>query len=307
MTQYNKSYTKSPACTTDDMSNLVSLRKDIHTAFDRERLFAIVAKEGTWIVHFLDGSEDLCPLYHNMKANISHDIAPEHLLTRFAWAIFPRVQQFLQQGPSRWIRQAVKDGKGNLVEETLEIDTARITTQFFPLRSESSRKRGRPDDDLPDSVQDAETGARECKRSKTTDTKHKKSSDGDFDSADTPPLSITRHISSSIASSHHPTSPPEDSNLHFDLKNDGIDDPDPRLHQFYQGEDRLDRLRRLELKRRRPCYNPQLFCCDYAKKEDVFHAALKDEGDWEAYDLCDECLGGEYQLRAEALDEKEQC
>lgn len=58
MTLYNKSYTKSPAYTTDYISILVFLRKDIHTAFNRERLFAIVAKEGSWIVDFLDGSED---------------------------------------------------------------------------------------------------------------------------------------------------------------------------------------------------------------------------------------------------------
>lgn len=306
MTQYNKSYTKSPACTTDDMSNMVSLRKDIHTAFDRERLFVVAAKEGSWMVHFLDGSEDLCPLYHNMKANLSHDIAPEHLLTRFAWAIFPRVQQFLQQGPSRWIRQTVKDGKGKLGEETGELDAARITTCFFPPRSQSPKKRGRQDDDdSPDDVQAVEHGTQQTKRRRTTghngNQAHSVAS-----SAPPPALSATRDHSNPSTTTTTTLKPltlsPENTFLHFDLENDGIEDPDPRIHQFYLGEDRLDRLRRLELKRQRPHHNPKLFCCNYDRKEDTLHAALKDEGDWDAYDLCDECLGGEYPLRAEDLD-----
>ncbi|KAL8712901.1 MAG: hypothetical protein Q9225_006863, partial [Loekoesia sp. 1 TL-2023] len=303
MTQYNKSYNKSLACTTDDMSNMVSLRKDIHTAFDRERLFAIVAKEGSWLVHFLDGSEDLCPRYHNMKANLSDDIAPEHLLTRFAWAIFPRLQHFLQQGPKRRIRQIVKDEEGSLGEETEDLDVARITARFFPPRADSPKKRGRPDDDLPDNMQDAEPKPRDGKKRKTTDTQSNKAGSG-TDSPDPAPPSTTQGTINSITATTTSLASPENSLLHVDLKDDGIEDPDPRIHRFYLGEDRLDRLRRLELKRRRPYHNPELFCCDYDKKEEVVHAALKDEGKWDAYDLCDECLGGEYLLRAEDLDER---
>ncbi|KAL9029915.1 MAG: hypothetical protein Q9196_001902 [Gyalolechia fulgens] len=92
---------------------------------------------------------------------------------------------------------------------------------------------------------------------------------------------------------------PEEHMLEYDCDNDGVDDPDPRIRDWYQDEEPIDRVRRLEVKRRRPYPKPELFCCDYDKKDRVCHAAVKGEGDWDAYHLCGECMGGEYELRAQ--------
>ncbi|KAI4112268.1 MAG: hypothetical protein LQ341_007862, partial [Variospora aurantia] len=82
----------------------------------------------------------------------------------------------------------------------------------------------------------------------------------------------------------------------------GIMDKDPRIQQLYDDEDEYERLRRKEVERRRPRHNPELYCCNYDKHQESFFAAIKGEGPWDAYELCDECLGGEYLPLAADLD-----
>ncbi|KAL8707349.1 MAG: hypothetical protein Q9220_007609 [cf. Caloplaca sp. 1 TL-2023] len=303
MVQYNRSFNQASNAVTNDLANLITLRKDVHVAFDLKRMFVIVPKAQSWLVHFLQPSNTLGPLYHNMKADLSQDIAPEHLLTRFAWAIFPQVQYFLQQGRSRWIRQAVPGGEGTAEDEIKQLDRATIIETYFSsqARTPSPKKRGRSNTEQP--IQAEFADIQENKRRKIW-----KSQDT---TASNPPSFTTsqssvKSISIATASINPNTSLPEESILEYDCGDDGIADPDPRVHRLYDSESPLDRLRRFELKRRRPDYHPQMFCCDYDQRDKVIHAAIKDEGEWDAYALCDECLGGEYQLRAEdVVDEDE--
>lgn len=83
MGQYNQSHLLSPDCTTDDMSNLIALREDIHTAFDRQRMFAVIPKQDNWMIHFLQPSHHLGPRYHSVKIRLNDGVAPEHVLARF--------------------------------------------------------------------------------------------------------------------------------------------------------------------------------------------------------------------------------
>lgn len=96
---------------------------------------------------------------------------------------------------------------------------------------------------------------------------------------------------------------------HYHTKKDdfhtktGITDEDPGVQQLYADEDKYERLRQLEIERRRPRHNPDLLCCDYDRDRDKVWAALKREGSWDAYELCNECLGGEYLPLAADLDD----
>ncbi|KAL9030104.1 MAG: hypothetical protein Q9196_001744 [Gyalolechia fulgens] len=310
MSVYNLSYLLSPDCTVDDMSNLIALREDIHTAFDRQRMFAVVVKQGKWMIHFLQPSHHLGPLYHNVKARLNDEVAPEHVLARFAWAIFPLVRLFLHQGPRRSIRALVTDQNGYPVEENAIMDVAAISDRFFPprTRSQSPKKRARTDDEVPDEFQEREAVGTWDKRATNACGLHVKGASGVPKSRiDETSLPTLQHFGTSTTAAtpdRGPTVPPtEDVQLQFDYDGDGIDDPDPRVHRLYLGESRLDRLRRLELKRRRPYHNPNLFCCDYDRKTAAVHAAIKGEGDWDEYQLCGECLGGEYLPRAGELDD----
>ncbi|KAI4239049.1 MAG: hypothetical protein LQ349_000657 [Xanthoria aureola] len=149
MSQYNQSLLLVASNTTDDMSNLIALKEDVRTAFDKKRMFAIVAKQGGWMVQFLQPSNSLDPEYHIIKPKLHPEVAPEHILTRFAWAVFPLLRPFLKQGPERKIRVFEKntDGFGEETETYMDADT--IKKLFFPSRK-SSKKGNETDDGAPD-------------------------------------------------------------------------------------------------------------------------------------------------------------
>ncbi|KAL8935126.1 MAG: hypothetical protein Q9216_005576 [Gyalolechia sp. 2 TL-2023] len=323
MGQYNQNDLLSSTWQTDDMSNLIALREDIHTAFDRQRMFVLVPKQGIWMTHFLQPSHILGPMYHNVRAQLNDEVACEHVLARFAWAIFPLVQAFVQQGPRRFIRALVTDDNGYGVEVNESMDLATITQRFFPSRerSQSPKKRVRADEDDPDGTQGQATGTDNvCKRRRVEVTQDDQDMDasrlhrrrardvphGRRNRISLPSTPATQNsgtdTTATAASLKHCITPIEDVHLPFDCSHNGIDDPDPRVQQLYSSESRLDRLRRLEVQRRRPYHNPGLFCCDYDRKTAAVHAAIKGEGDWEASQLCGECLGGEFSSLAADLD-----
>ncbi len=259
----------------------------------------------------------LGPLYHNARARLNDEVAHEHVLARFAWAIFPLVQTFVQQGPKRSIRALVTDDDGYGVEENASMDLATITARFFPSRerSQSPKKRGRVDEGDPNGLQGQAIETMSSKRRKVEVTRNNQATDASAPSRQrasdvlynttglpTPPATQLAAITTDQDDS---TTPTEKDSLAFESYDNGIDDPDPRVQQLYAGESRLDRVRRLEVARRRPYHNPELFCCDYDRRTAAVHAAIKGEGDWEASQLCAECLGGEYlPLAVEIEDDK---
>ena len=99
MSQYNSSTTLAPDNVTEDISNAISLRRDIHFIFDSP-CFVIVPKDNAWRPSFIAGTHELGKQYHDKEVDIKPGVSKEHLLTRFAWAIFQSLHGFLS-GPSK--------------------------------------------------------------------------------------------------------------------------------------------------------------------------------------------------------------
>ncbi|KAL8824271.1 MAG: hypothetical protein Q9170_008211 [Blastenia crenularia] len=319
MNKYNHNRLLRAEDMTEDMSNSFTMRPDIHRTFDK-RVFVIVPKEGCWTVHFLEHTINLGSLYYNMRVNMPADIAVEHMFSRFAWAIFPMIRPFLEQGPVRSVRTqlvhgddfrgAVKDLNGSAILET-----------FFPRsRSVSPKKRkAGGNDDRKDSEEFTEMYQRGRKRRRSCsddrsdiEIEEVQYSSGPWVGDHTRASSVQCRTTgtSSLPSPTHQTGAPEPVPLssstvsvdHGQSKPNVIDE-DPRIQQLYGGEDKYDRLRREEVIRRRPHQSSGLYHCDYKKHQDAVWAAIKGEGPWDVDELCDECLGGEYLPLAGDLDD----
>ncbi|KAI0479703.1 hypothetical protein F4859DRAFT_477027 [Xylaria cf. heliscus] len=101
MQQYCRNQAGQPASPIEDQSNILFLRKDLHSLFNRRR-FSIVprnyqltptsttspAQPGSPVVYFLlpDGHSDLYQ-NHPLQPFSVRDVAPEFLFARFAWDI----------------------------------------------------------------------------------------------------------------------------------------------------------------------------------------------------------------------------
>jgi hypothetical protein len=95
---------------TDDANNALTLRADLHFAFDR-CVFVFVPKpvssapvdrsSSRFVTHVLNQTSEIGPLYHNAALLPLRGVKPEFLLTRFAWAIFPLVAPFVNFGVER--------------------------------------------------------------------------------------------------------------------------------------------------------------------------------------------------------------
>merc|ERR1711881_641030 len=103
MSRYNNQLELSGDVATDDMANAIALRPDIHTAFD-QGYFMIARKKEHWVLHFLRTTHDLGRDYHRLPVDINPNLAPEFLMVRFAWAVFPLVRSFLERGGERLIK-----------------------------------------------------------------------------------------------------------------------------------------------------------------------------------------------------------
>ncbi|KAI9778213.1 MAG: hypothetical protein M1839_008330 [Geoglossum umbratile] len=129
---------------TDDQKNGFLLRRDLHADFD-DRKFVVVPKCGKWVVHVIKMTFELGKLYHNVPLYDIEAVAPEFLLTRFAWAIFPGVCGFLETMSKReLILCQVADGKANWVTRSTppdELDT--YVESRGQSRNPSPKKRQR--------------------------------------------------------------------------------------------------------------------------------------------------------------------
>ncbi|KAI9773784.1 MAG: hypothetical protein M1840_006009 [Geoglossum simile] len=107
---------------TDDMSNAMLIRRDLHFELD-SRVFVIVPKGPTIGFQLL----------------AIGGVTPQFLFARFAWAIFPAVSAFVQQGPKRHVT-CIRAGDDNATETLWkELDEPKPTK-----RSRQSRG-SRPD------------------------------------------------------------------------------------------------------------------------------------------------------------------
>jgi hypothetical protein len=158
MTKYNINTELSGPDTTFDTTNALLMRRDVHTSFD-ERKFVLVPKAGSWVLHVLQSTAELGPLYHNRPVKL-RGVAPQFLLTRLAWAILKQVRRFLEAGGTpKAVRFMIRDASGSIrfeekVLSASELDnviTSRTRSRTGSPRkrpnSEASLSRVREDDD----------------------------------------------------------------------------------------------------------------------------------------------------------------
>ncbi|KAL8728303.1 MAG: hypothetical protein Q9181_005386 [Wetmoreana brouardii] len=102
MERYIRGMGKTGDLAVDDVNNRVLLRADLHKTFDDNK-FVFVPKDGDFVVHMLEPSSELTATYHNSRLHPLDFVPREYLFARFAWALFPFIEGFLQAGKDRWI------------------------------------------------------------------------------------------------------------------------------------------------------------------------------------------------------------
>ncbi|KAL8826766.1 MAG: hypothetical protein Q9170_007277 [Blastenia crenularia] len=102
----------------NDPSNIMLLRTDLHRGWDRMR-FVHTPKRNTsgapeFVTHVLAPSKELVDLYHNARLH-PLGAARECMFARFAWAMFPLLSGFLQQGHERYLLR-MENGTSGLAD-----------------------------------------------------------------------------------------------------------------------------------------------------------------------------------------------
>ncbi len=102
--QKMQNYIEDPGKTGDmavyDVNNMIPLRADLHKSFD-DRKFVFVPKDREMVVHMLWPSSELSLLYQNSRLHPMDSVPREYIFTRFAWALFPMLEGFLQGNEER--------------------------------------------------------------------------------------------------------------------------------------------------------------------------------------------------------------
>ncbi|KAL8645679.1 MAG: hypothetical protein Q9210_006572, partial [Variospora velana] len=159
----------------NDPSNIMLLRTDLHRAWDKMR-FVHTPKRSTtgrleFVSHVLVYSKELGDLYHNARLHLL-GVARECLFARFAWAIFPLLSGFLQQGHDRYLLRANSE-----TSELVSADECfRYGDSWKPANQRTSRtpsptKRPRTDAGIDEEVEDDDDGpaAKRARQALNTD------------------------------------------------------------------------------------------------------------------------------------------
>lgn len=130
-------YTANPGLSADTRcaDNAILLRRDLHTMWDDDR-FAIVPKEGRWVIHGLwrSPSDELETEYHNLELQPLHGVARHFLLCRFALAIFAKSVFFHQSVPRRLLTLDCEDNP-----QVQSMSSAEYRALCFPAIRTNSR------------------------------------------------------------------------------------------------------------------------------------------------------------------------
>lgn len=271
MDQYNKNMTLSGDSVTDDISNAIALRSDIHTLFDNGR-FVIVPKASRWVAHFCGFTNTIGSLYHNTSLDIALDVSPQHLLVRFAWTVFPFIRKFMEMGVDRSVQLLVKeDGAFKEVVQTMNGNELRERR-----RSESPKKRKAASASVQDQVSTTRKRQRHCSHSPLRS--HRVFSDSvPFD---------TQHTTAfkSAVSQWNSSTPTAFSASQMDTSQPAAE---PQVDSF-------KKMVQEHLRRGRPS-NPDLYCCDYRAAGAAAAAGIEGPKEFGGSHLCWECLGVEYR------------
>jgi hypothetical protein len=133
----------------DDIRNAIALRYDLHMDFDK-RKFVCVPKSnsmlrGAMVTHVLQPTNELGLLYHNVQMHPTPGVPHEFWLARFAWAIFPSVQPFLDCGIPRLLIRIKTTADGQRSLQTEQVDGAGCRSLAgIPSRTPSPSKQSSP-------------------------------------------------------------------------------------------------------------------------------------------------------------------
>ena len=264
MGKYNDNRDLSGGWLMDDRTNAVLLRQDLHSSFD-DRKFVVVPTVSGWIVHFLEWTKDQGPMYHNTPVSIHAGVSPSFLLARFAWAIFPLMRNFLDQGLSRKLRLRVELEDGSMVKETKAVSGDELRKISNPPKQNKRKARSATN------VENDDEGPPPSNYSLLSSPKDTPSKNSSSNS------STTSRSSQSAKSS----STPSITFLHDDTADGDI-----------------KTLKRKMLKAQRP-KDPKLLCCDYNKAERNTRLGRLGPRKYGGTHLCMQCIGLEYRADEE--------
>lgn len=275
MRRYNLRLDISGDVITDDIANALAMRPDIHRAFD-DCKFALVRKSGRWTVHFLEKTYDLGRMYHNRPIDIA-GFSPEFVLTRFAWAIFPFVKAFMEQGPERLVKVREQSDEG-FREIVKTLDFAGFEQMNLATRGRSGSPKKRKAADVPQTA-----GMKRLCTSLQLETDGIQTSlsalEGQSERGYTPDFSFDDGTSAEL----HCTQGHSSGGSISAGQNTVITDDDTE-------NERLCALRINELRKRRP-QDSKLICCDYNLAEQANALGIPGKTEYGGGHLCLNCLG----------------
>lgn len=241
----------------DDISNAIALRPDIHKAFD-DRKFVITCKDSTWLLHFLGPTSQLGDLYHNTPIKLHDDVSPFFLFVRFAWAIFPSLRPFLQNGVPRRVCIRVETQNG-ILDEVKSASVKELTGLINPPKS----------------------------RNPSPTKRQRQTNEGEVDAWEDGCTSESR------GRKRHRTSSPEQTNIgDIGVSQSTASRSATRVASQEDWEKDLTDFEKLQLKyvRAQRPQNPELICCDYNEAERACRLGLPGKREFGGY-LCMECRG----------------
>ncbi|KAH8156079.1 hypothetical protein CIB48_g12167 [Xylaria polymorpha] len=139
-------YTARPdqSMNTDCAENALLLRRDVHKLWDMHK-FALVPKQGRWVVHVLDYGRtiELRDNYHNLELQPLLEVRPEFLLARFALAILSEMAIFARQPLARAVVMVDDGSRQAQIRSLSGKDCYTLFGKPSKNRSQSPKKRSR--------------------------------------------------------------------------------------------------------------------------------------------------------------------
>lgn len=137
----------------DDAGNAMLLRADLHQQFDACK-YVFYPKSSSslqppdrkteFVTHMLVPSYELGTLYHNAALQPISGVQREFLFARFAWTIFPLMEDFLRRGVPLYLTGvSVKAANGGLPSLVQPLECRQFVTKTLRSGSQSPKKRGR--------------------------------------------------------------------------------------------------------------------------------------------------------------------
>jgi hypothetical protein len=164
MQQYNDGLYLSGSDDIDDLANALTMSSGRCRAFNAGN-FVIVYKYGAWVSHFMELTTHYTSQHHNRPVALPCNVAPEFLLARFAWTLFPRIRGFLGPGVPRLVRVREKNALSGQLEEVDKLLSEQDITGILQTgREQSPNPRKRSASDAADHVLDSPKRGRRGRR-----------------------------------------------------------------------------------------------------------------------------------------------